>query len=295
MKDPDMTASLDLPIRAARETAIAHGIHPDRCDILQNANTLVLRLTDTLVARVVTDRDGPRQGDEWFRRENEIAIHLASHGAPVIPLHPEIPPGPYVHLGFTLNFWQFVTIIPDEAQPSTIGKTLHHCHEILRSYDTPLPRLGIITESIPLLEILKQRNLLPVETLRLLHDRLLSSGHALEKFPHQPLHGDAHLGNFLNTTGGLLLTDWEDTFSGPAEWDVASIIWNARILDEDHATADAIVTAYEKAGGKIHPEALHHSLIARAAVMSAWYPILYPDPSPERKMRLQFRLDWLKG
>ena len=54
--------SLDLPIRAATETAFAHGITPDRCDILQDGNTLVLRLTETLVARVVQDVDGPRKG-----------------------------------------------------------------------------------------------------------------------------------------------------------------------------------------------------------------------------------------
>ena len=71
----------ELAIRAARETALAHGITPDRCDILQNGSTLVLRLTDTLVARVVQDRDGPRQGTEWFARENAIALHLTQNGA----------------------------------------------------------------------------------------------------------------------------------------------------------------------------------------------------------------------
>ena len=90
-----MTSSLDTAIRAATETVLAHGIVPDRCDILQNSSTLVLRLTETLVARVVQDRDGPRQGTEWFARENAIAQHLTMRGAPVIPLHPDLPPGPH--------------------------------------------------------------------------------------------------------------------------------------------------------------------------------------------------------
>ncbi len=287
-------SSLDLPIRAATETAIAHGIVPDRCDILQNGNTLVLRLSETLVARVVTDLDGPRQGSDWFERENAVAQHLARHGAPVIPLHPDLPPGPYEHLGHTLNFWQFVTAINAAADPTEIGATLYQCHDLLRSFTPPLPELAILTESVDLLETLNQRGLFPPATLRMLRDRLVSSIDGLGKFPCQPLHGDAHPGNLLNTTLGLLWTDWEDTFHGPVEWDLASILWNARILDEDHPYAEGILAAYQQAGGRIDPVALHHCLIARAAVMSAWYPILYPDPSPVRRMKLQFRLDWLE-
>ncbi len=288
-------SDLDLPIRAATETATAHGITPDRCVILQNGSTLVLRLTETLVARVVTDLDGPRQGMEWFARENAVAQHLARHGAPVIPLHPDLPPGPYEHLGYTLNFWQFVTAIAAEAEPAVIGTTLHQCHELLQTFTEPLPELAILTESLNLLETLEQRGLFPPATLQLLSDRLVSSHGVLKTFPMQPLHGDAHPGNLMNTTLGLLWTDWEDTFLGPVEWDLASMIWNARILDEDHATAEGILDAYHQAGGSIDPTALHHSLIARAAVMSAWYPILYPNPSPERQDKLQRRLDWLAG
>jgi hypothetical protein len=288
-------SALALPIRAATETAAAHGILADRCEILQNGSTLVLRLTETLVARVVTDLEGPRQGTGWFMRENAVASHLASHGAPVIPLHPDLPPGPYEHLGYPLNFWQYVTVIDEVPPPERIGRTLYQCHELLRSFPQSLPELAILTESIELLETLGQRGLFPPATLRLLENRLHSALAVLREFPRQPLHGDAHSGNLLNTTRGLLWTDWEDTFAGPVEWDLASIIWNASILENDAATSDAILAAYRTAGGGIDPVALHHSMIARAAVMSAWYPGLYPDPSPERQMKLQFRLDWLES
>lgn len=286
-------SELDLPIRAAVEVAGEHGLASDRCDVLQHGSTLVLRLSETLVARIVIDRDGPRQGTGWFERENAVALHLARNGAPVIPLHPDLPPGPYEHLGYPINFWRFVTILEDEPHPGLIGGTLHRCHEVLRSFHDPLPELGILTETIDLLETLGRRSLFPHSILELFHERLTSSLAALKDLPLQPLHGDAHGGNLLNTTDGLLWTDWEDTFLGPVEWDLASIIWNARILDEDHQTADAILDAYRKAGGLIDSSALHHSLIARAAVMSAWYPILYPNPSTERQLKLQRRIDWL--
>jgi len=283
-----------LPIRAATETAIAHGIVPDRCDILQDGNTLVLRLTESLVARVVQDRDGPRQGTAWFARENAVAQHLAKSGAPVIPMHPDIPPGPHEHLGYPINFWRFVTRIDEEPEPEAVGQTLLHCHQVLSSFAEPLPQLAIITETIHLLETLDRRDLFPKATLQMLDSHLTDSVNILAVLPHQPLHGDAHFGNLMNTTDGLLWTDWEDTFAGPVEWDLASIIWNARILDEDHDTADRILEAYQAKGPRIDRKALWQSMIARAAVMSAWYPILYPDPSPERREKLRFRLDWLE-
>lgn len=282
----------ELPIRAATETAITHGITPDRCDILQNGSTLVLRLTETMVARVVQDVDGPRQGTEWFARENAIAQHLTENGAPVIPLHPDLPPGPHEHLGCPINFWQFVTRVDAEPDPREIGRTLRQCHDIMRHFEVPLPKLAILTES---LAILQDRELFPQVTQQMLRDHLTRSIEVLNRYPHQPLHGDAHMGNLMNTTLGLLWTDWEDTFSGPIEWDVASIIWNAKILDEDHSTVQAICDAYIAAGGTIDGQALHQSLIARAAVMTAWYPILYPNPNVERQTRLERRLNWLEG
>jgi len=281
---PDPT----LPIRAATETALAHGITPDRCDILQNSSTLVVRLTETLVARVVQDREGPRQGTGWFARENAMAQHLTQHGAPVIPLHPDLPPGPHEHLGYPLNFWAFVTRIDAEPDPREIGLTLKKCHEVMKTFPEPLPHLAIIHES---LAILDDRPLFPAETQNMLRRHLQTSVDVLADYPRQPLHGDAHAGNLMNTTQGLLWTDWEDTFSGPVEWDVASIIWNARFLDEDHATVAAIGEAY----GPVDEKALQQCLVARAAVITGWYPILYPAPTGDRQKKLRRRLAWLEG
>ena len=282
------------PIRAAVETLAAHGITPDRCDILQDGSTLVLRLTETIVARVVQDSEGPRQGTDWFARENAIAQHMTRHGAPVIPLHPELPPGPHERLGYPMNFWEFVTRFDAEPDPQAIGKTLKQCHEVLRSFSEPLPVLGILTETIAILDDREKRPAgsdFPAPTHRMLRERIASSLGMLRTLPAQPLHGDAHMGNLMNTTRGLLLTDWEDTFSGPVEWDVASLIWNAQILDEDHATVAAILDAY----GPVNEAALRQSLIARAAVITAWYPILYPNPNADRREKLKRRIEWLEN
>jgi len=294
--DAGMLPGLKLPVRAAIETARAHGIAVDRCGILQNASTLVLRLSEDLVARIVVDVDGPRQGSEWFQREIAVAEHLARSGAPVIPLHPALPPGPYEHLGYTLNFWQFVTRIDDEPAPARIGETLQACHSALRSLvvQPALPQLGILTESLTLMARLEEQSLFTPEIVNLLRETLEHSIEALREFPAQPVHGDAHLGNLLNTTSGLLWTDWEDAFAGPVEWDLASAIWNAQVLDGDWRWVDAVLAGYVKAGGNYDARALYHCMTGRAAVMTAWYPILYPQLTDERRARLKARLVWLE-
>lgn len=288
-------SSIDLPTRAATETAQAYGIPPDRCDVLQNASTLVLRLTEDLVARVVTDVDGPRQGGEWFARENAIAAHLTRHGAPAIPLHPALPPGPHEHLGYTLNFWKFVNITAEPPTNEEVGRTLQQCHAILGSFADPLPSLAIIRESIDLLQTLRDKALLPVPTIEMLGAFMEEALQVLGHYPQQALHGDAHPGNLLNTTDGLLWTDWEDAFAGPVEWDVASFIWNPLLLDNDVATANEIVGAYCRAGGTLSLEAMNQCLIARAAVITAWYPVLYPNPNADRQSKLERRIQWLEN
>ena len=47
-------------IVTAVAVASRYGVVSDRCQILQDGHTLVVRLTETLVARVVTDIDEPR-------------------------------------------------------------------------------------------------------------------------------------------------------------------------------------------------------------------------------------------
>lgn len=76
---------------------------------------------------------------------------------------------------------------------------------------------------------------------------------------------------------------------------MASIIWNAKILDEDDVTVSAILGGYRVVGGQIDERALQQCLIARAAVMTTWYPILYPEPNAERAAKLRRRIEWLES
>jgi Ser/Thr protein kinase RdoA (MazF antagonist) len=193
-----------------------------------------------------------------------------------------------------MNFWKYVTTSDAAAAPVEIGRTLAQCHQALRSLPEPLPTLAILTESLSLLDNATVRRVFAEEILALLHQHLTRSLAVLQGIPHQTLHGDAHLGNVLQTTTGLLWTDWEDAFVGPVEWDVASAIWNAELLDGDTEMVNDILVGYQASGRTLDPVALHQCLVARAAVMSVWYPILYPNPNVERQAKLQRRLAWLQ-
>ena len=281
-------------IEAAVAAASRYGVVTDRCEILQDGHTLVVRLNETLVVRVVTDIDGPRQGLDWFKRETAVAAHLTQHHAPVIPLHPDLPATAHQHEGYAMNFWQFVTATSAEPDARKIGRTLYECHEILRHFPEPLPSLAILHESLAILEKSVEKSYFDAATVELLKRHLQQSIDVLAPLPAQPLHGDAHMGNLMMTTQGMLWTDWEDAFSGPVEWDLASIIWNAKLLDDDQVLVNGILESYQAAGGRYDESVLEQCLIARAAVMSAWYPILYPAPSEERVGKLKQRIEWLR-
>lgn len=282
-------------IEAAVSVLDHHGVVSDRCEILQDGHTLVVRLTETLVARVVTDIDGPRQGLDWFERETAIAAHLTLHHAPVNPLHPDLPATAHQHEGYAMNFWKFVTATDAVPEPREIGSTLYQCHNILRHFPESLPELAILHETLAILESSVEKDYFDAPTVDLLKRHLQRSIDVLAHLPAQVLHGDAHMGNLMMTTQGMLWTDWEDAFSGPVEWDLASIVWNAKLLDNDQDFVDQVLESYQKAGGRYDESVLDQCLIARAAVMSAWYPILYPNPSEERVRKLEQRIEWLRN
>jgi len=281
-------------ILAAQHVALQHGIRPDRCDVLQDAHTIVVRLTDSLVARIVTDTTGPRSGTMWLDRETAIAAHLTQHRAPVIPLHPALPPIAHQHDGYAMNFWTYVHRVDTAPDPQEIGTTLHACHTILRSFPADLPSLAILQESLTILEQPTVQQAFTPETISLLRGHLQRSLQVLASCPLQALHGDAHMGNLMMTNQGLLWADWEDAFAGPIEWDIASVIWNAQLIGQDHKTVQHFLDAYAAQGHTPDPSRLQQCLIARAAVMSAWYPILYPNPNADRREKLAKRMHWLQ-
>lgn len=227
-------------ILAASRCAQQYGIQSDRCEVLQDAHTIVVRLTDTLVARIVTDTEGPRQGTTWFSRETALTAHLTRQGAPVIRCTRTSARRPHARR-LRDEFLALRHRHRCPPDPRDIGITLHQCHQVLQTFSEELPSLAILHESLTILEQQAVRDDLSRDSIDLLARHLQSSIEILSPCPPQALHGDAHGGNLLMTTDGLLWTDWEDAFAGPIEWDLASIIWNVKLLENDQTTANAII------------------------------------------------------
>jgi aminoglycoside phosphotransferase (APT) family kinase protein len=226
-------ARADRAVAAAVAVASAHGLRPGEPVVLASAYAVRVHLAPApVVARVPTLTAWVRKPIEpWLARELAVVTYLASRGAPVVPPSAELPPGPHVHDGLAMTFWQYVETIPGRtATPAETGRMLGELHAVLRDYPGELPLLAPPRNDIPAcLELLDRARdhagALAPGDLDMLHaawDRLGPRLHALAG-PLQPVHGDAHAGNVLATPQGLLWNDFEDISLGPVAWDLTSL------------------------------------------------------------------------
>ena len=113
----------------------------------------------------------------------------------------------------------------------------------------------------------------------------------LMQFPLQPIHGDAHFGNVLNTSQGVLWTDWEDVFLGPTEWDLASLVASTWVFGTEVERSEMALQEY----GNYDAAALLACVEARTLVALVWSIVMHQaNPSPERQVRIDRRLECLR-
>ncbi len=281
-----------LAIRAACEVATALGLSFKRAIVLRHRSNAIIHLSPTaIVARVATIPSTVRQGDGWFAREMAVARYLATADAPIIPPSADIDPGLHQHLGLVLSFWKFVEILEQPFDPYQAGQALRICHQVLKTFPGNLPTLALLTEARQLLVQSVATAFSPADA-----DLLMQIGERshqrLSQLPMQPLHGDSHSGNVLSTAQGVLWTDWEDTFVGPIEWDLACLVAAPYVFGTDLEKAEAALQGY---GGAIDPDILEDCIAARTFITVIWYSILQQQrPSAGRQAQLDQQLTWLK-
>ncbi len=178
---------------------------------------------------------------------------LAPSGLAVRPSS-SIDPGPYLRDGLWLTFCEWVGD-HERADLSSgaeaLGRALRDLHDALSEFGGELGDLLDVQHDIERLRgQLRPTDAIGQPELDRLRDRLF--GLTAEVFaaplPAHALHGDVSLSNLLIADGRLVWNDFEDTFRGPVDWDVASLVVSLRARGADSAFVARSLDAYGWAG-----------------------------------------------
>lgn len=269
-------------MRAAVDVAATHGVRCARPVVLRDGSNVLVHLAPApVVARVaaLTGRVRPAVAGH-LARDVALAGWLAGRGVPVVPPTGELSSGPHVHSGRTMTFWTYVPHDPDHVWlPADVGPLLAELHVALRDYPGELPTdppLFDVPLALAYLRSVGDRLLSPDDMAALAEDAERGAAELTGK--PVPLHGDAHPGNLLATPDGPVWTDFEDSWRGPVEWDLACLASTSRL---DGPTA---VAAYPH-----DPAALGPFLEARRLHGLAWSAV-FCHHFPDRRAELLARL-----
>jgi Ser/Thr protein kinase RdoA (MazF antagonist) len=155
--------------------------------------------------------------------ESEVAVcrFLADRGAAAAAPSSTPPPGPFTRGQIVVSFWQEVQLVDSVLTPRRLGRSLKDLHSHLQEYDGPLPSFANwLWDELRYLALNLPGGVGPQcqRAIDVLQTWLGSS------FPCQPVHGDSHLYNVLQTGNGPLWCDFEAVFAAPIEWDLACIV-----------------------------------------------------------------------
>ena len=234
-------------LRAAAHVAREAGVRFDEPVVLNDASNLLLHLAPgPVVARVATSTAIVRQGRDWLSREVAVAGHVARKGAPVVAPTPEMDPGPHDFAGLTMTFWEHVAEVDERVDPKRAGAALRDVHEALRDFPGDLPPMAVMREAEQIIERLAADGTVVGDDAGLLRSAAQDARSRVAALgaPFQAIHGDAHLGNTINTAAGPLWGDWEDTCRGPTGWDLGCLRTSGLAFDGDPKDCEAAIKAY---------------------------------------------------
>jgi aminoglycoside phosphotransferase (APT) family kinase protein len=112
-----------------------------------------------------------------------------------------------------------------------------------------------------------------------LRDRLFAGAE-----PLRAVHGDAHLGNVIQTSRGPLWNDWEDAHLAPTIWDLGCLHASSRAFNRAPAPVAAAQRGY---GDFARGPALTAAVTARVLQAVVWSGVIAqardePTTAPDR-------------
>jgi hypothetical protein len=189
--------------------------------VRHSSNKLALRLLPCDVfARVAFG------GLEQLQAEVEIARRLAETESPVASLEPRVEPRAYERDGFAVTLWTYYEHAGQELSPADYAKALERLHAGMAKVDVALPHFSDrVAEAQRLVASPARTPELEDPDRKLLGSTLRSQRRAIAErsSAEQPLHGEPHAGNLLNTKSGPLFVDLETCCRGPVEFDLAHV------------------------------------------------------------------------
>jgi len=215
MADLYRAAAVSSALSAGRR----FGLRTEAAEVLHERSNVLVRM-GPVVARVPGTTQLLRpDATPWLERDAKLSAYLTQRGVRVVSPTTDPPAGPHFAEGLPVTLWQWTEHDPDHRHsPDEVAGTLARVHAALRDYPGELPERGPVGE----LRTMLARNRAAMsgfaDRISTETDRLAA---LLPDTPGQPLHGDAHPGNLIETADGPCWLDFEDTWRGPLEWDLA--------------------------------------------------------------------------
>ena len=214
----------DVPgaVAAAKSVALELGLPAEKAVVVHASNRLAVRLMPAdVLARVAPD------GHDAAQFEVDLATRLAQTNSPVAPIDPRVPPRVVRRDGLAITLWTWSdTEASANLDPAAYAGALERLHRGLRSVDAPTPHFldrvreaeAIVANHGPTPDLTEADGDLLLRTFATTLSAIASRGAA-----EQPLHGEPHPGNVLNTKDGPLFIDLETCCRGPIEFDLAHV------------------------------------------------------------------------
>lgn len=214
----------DVPgaVAAALSVVQELGLPAESAVVVHASNRLAVRLMPAeVLARVAPD------GHDAAQFEVDLATRLAQTKSPVAPIDPRVVPRVVRRDGLAITLWTwFDTQASANLDPAAYAGALERLHRGLRGLDVPTPHFldrvreaeAIVANHAPTPELTEADRALLQRTLATTTAAIAERGAS-----EQPLHGEPHPGNVLNTKVGPLFIDLETCCRGPIEFDLAHV------------------------------------------------------------------------
>ncbi|MBB4688849.1 phosphotransferase [Amycolatopsis jiangsuensis] len=215
MTDPYTAAA----VFAALATGRRLGLATDRAEVLHARSNVLVRMGPVVARAPGATRVARPDPAGWLARDVAVSRHLTERGVRVVSPTIDPPAGPHFTEGLPVTLWHWTRHDPDHRHTASgTARSLARVHEALRDYPGELPTRGPVEDLLRMLDshgasLAGEADRIRTETVRLAQE--LPTG------PGRPLHGDAHPGNLVETPDGPCWLDFEDTWRGPLEWDLA--------------------------------------------------------------------------